>query len=143
MVNVGRGALEKSFLNHTRLAKQGSTPSHRLVQFYAIECGLKSMILRQKGALTSKNIDRQLFGNETFFDHNLVLLAKMVGLPASVFGNCEVFRIGKNPDRRSTLNLHSAHLAWRYGIIINSEDEAIIIKAFENVGKLIERELMR
>lgn len=99
-----------------------------LLLFYAAECGLKSIWLKQnKLRTTNKIADRQMLSK---YGHNLNIWIKEIKIPANQVKKPPHFRLSSD---NSTLDLAQAHQVWRYGIPIQSQDEQELIEWLKNL----------
>lgn len=74
-------------------------PASRMLKFYAVECGLKSLLIREAG------------GSTLFKSHDISEMIKELRIDS--FGWPPTFKVRK--DKASHASKHS-HLAWRYGV---------------------------
>jgi hypothetical protein len=115
--------------------------AHRLLLFYAVECGLKAMWLKQE--------NRTLFASDAIqrTGHDLNDVIKQLRLGAKL--SPEGFHLGDVKDeRRNTVTrkhnrLDALHQAWRYGgdLVHPPVDDATMEAQLEQVHQLIEKEL--
>jgi hypothetical protein len=135
-IDVGCRELEKAFRKHIILFESGTTSSsHFLLLFYAVECGLKSLYLRENRLTdTGKIQDTNLIENCS--GHDLGLWAKAVKISAQEgsLGFC-LGPVRRNNERWA---ICKAHQAWRYGAIINRDDEEKIVAWLKNIGNVIQ-----
>jgi len=128
-VDAGFSQLKKAFKKHSWIAEKGTSPSHRLLLFYAVECGLKSEILQRR------NINRISQMGKEIETHNLYSLAEMLNLSVSLMDPSESsFRLRKSKSSRP---IEHAHQAWRYGVEINKEDEDKIVNWLKKLQQKI------
>lgn len=84
-----------------------------LVLFYAIECGLKYLLcVRRRGSYLSG-------GDQLSMTHNLADLVKELRFPSGYLPNN--FRLQR--DATECCPAKECHLAWRYGVGVNGDDE--------------------
>ena len=128
-IPVGRTELEKAFRKHYQVGQGGASPSHILLLFYAVECGLKSLYLSKENLRTTEDITDQDLVKD---GHNLMAWSKALKLPATYLPGYENnnFRLRKDGKQWPT---SKAHQAWRYGALINCEDEKWLIDWLKNV----------
>ncbi len=128
-VDAGFTELEQAFKSHSREAKKGNTPSHFLLLFYAVECGLKSEILQRRNVNRVGQMGKEL---ET---HDLYSLVEMLKFPASVMAPSKSsFRLRKSKSSRP---IEHAHQTWRYGVAMNKEDEDKVVNWLKEVQQKI------
>ncbi len=128
-VDAGFTELEQAFKSHSREAKKGNTPSHFLLLFYAVECGLKSEILQRRNVNRVGQMGKEL---ET---HDLYSLVEMLKFPVSLANPSKSsFRLRKSKSSRP---IEHAHQAWRYGVAMNKEDEDKVVNWLKEVQQKI------
>jgi len=137
-IPVGRNELGKAFRKHYQVGQDDDeNPSHILLLFYAVECGLKSLYLRDKRFSTTEDItDIDL----TNAGHNLMIWSKALKLPASLPGNKDInFRLRKDGKQWP---ISKAHQAWRYGALIDRDDEKRLVEWLKNVCEQLKEDGM-
>lgn len=135
-IEVGCKELEKAFRKHIVLFGNGRTSSHFLLLFYAVECGLKYLYLRENRLTDTGRIqDNALTKDNECSGHDLGRWAKAVKMPAQQ--GC-ISRIRRNNERWS---ICKAHQAWRYGAIINRDDEDKMVELLINMQKIIKERI--
>jgi hypothetical protein len=128
MISVTLREIEKSFRRHRNVADSANAPSatHRMVLFYAVECGLKAVYMR-------RNRLSRTDGTVTGFGHSLSdLLASLrctYRLPDAV-GN----------DGRQIAS-KSLHEAWRYGKTLDGQRERSCERSLKKIVLWIDSEL--
>lgn len=116
-VNVGVRELQSSAKRHANVASGlGVSPSSSLLLVYAAECGLKAALMKRSNIRDTSSLD------EDFRTHSLRKLAKELRLPASI--SVSSLRCGEKNDRKSFVEDHELHQAWRYGRDLRTDDEA-------------------
>ncbi len=121
MIAAGWSELKSAFWQHVGVANENTTTSHNLLNFYAVECGLKAIYLKRNNLRTTDQIsDDKIRGS-----HNLAVLIKELRLPASVTGTNSDFRLQKD---KSSWSIDQLHQVWRYGIAVEPEDETKIVR---------------
>jgi len=127
-VDAGFSELEQAFKAHSRAAEKGTSPSHLLLLFYAVECGLKSKILRYQ------NFNRISQKGKEIETHDLRDLSLMLRLPASLTNpEASSFRLKSGSSRP----IEHAHQAWRYGVAINEEDQKKLLRWLKKIQQKI------
>mgnify|MGYP003204080650 CR=1 FL=1 len=121
-INVTRNEFRKSFQNHYTMylnTKNGMpVRTRRLILFYAVECGLKSLILKKIGKNTYYEMEAYYDSNgKKIRGHDLKEMTKEVGIEAAyplkdiqLKGDGTVL-----PQRYNEL--------WRYGAAVQNEAE--------------------
>lgn len=135
--------LKKSFKNDRNCVKnrtQESSSFHLLV-FYAVECGLKGIYLKNNELPSTEKIrDQTLITKD---GHNFKTWIKELRLPAAIVGKypdiqVPSFRLDKGG---ADLDIGKAHQAWRYGVKINIDDEKKLVEWLEKVCNWIEEKI--
>lgn len=112
---------------------------HRLLVFYAVECGLKAVWLRRKAKEVLEGADIDHLG------HDLNKLCKelhvgqsLSALPASV----TLKPLGKSPRMRvQSYRVEVLHQAWRYGIEVQTPDDTLMEAQLDGLNAWIAKEL--
>lgn len=125
---------------HAASLHQPRSNAHRLLLFYAIECGLKAMWLKQE--------NRTLFASDAIqrTGHDLNEVIKQLRLGAKLSPNFHLADVKderKNAIARKDHRIGALHQAWRYGgeLIAPPVDDAAMESELELVHQLIEKEL--
>lgn len=136
-IPITRRELERAW-RVSRSAAQIAEPTnaHRLLLFYAIECGLKALYLKQRRTeVLDKAIIEQL-------GHNLnkaldeVKAGKALHLPDNL--TIEPFKSNNNPASRKCNN-SQINQVWRYGAkFIAPSDDATLEQKLTTIAKWIE-----
>lgn len=135
-IDVGCRELGKAFRKHIDLFENGKTSSHFLLLFYAVECGLKYLYLRENRLRDTGQIqDNALTRDSECSGHDLGRWAKAVKVPAQQ--GC-ISYIRRNNER---LSICKAHQAWRYGAVINRDDEDKIVELLTNMKEIIKERI--
>ncbi len=128
-VEVGVRDLVRSYVTLRDGSVAQVNSAGRLLQFYSVECGLKAAILGKNGTNARSTSDLA----PELRTHDLRALAKELKLDASVASQLGSCRRRHNSLER--VEHHQLHEAWRYGVVLNEDDE----KAAETaLGGLIE-----
>jgi len=137
-IPVVRSELEKAFRKHYLVGQGDASPSHILLLFYAVECGLKSLYLRNKRLNSTEDITDQYLVKD---GHNLMAWSKALKLPATYLSGYETpdFRLRRDGKHWP---ISKAHQAWRYGALIDCEDEKWLIEWLKNVCKQLKEDGM-
>ena len=140
IINVKRHELKNSFFEHyknSEVAKGERKNSHRLLLFYAVECGLKVLLLMKISKNTTadiqefKGIGYKLSGKN---GHNIKEILKLLGftqfrLPSL---NC------KNGDFAACQEYNQI---WRYGAECDTNVESRILEELDEIAQLIARRI--
>jgi hypothetical protein len=124
-------------LCHTANAKPRDN-THRLLLFYAVECGLKAVWLKQKGKTLFDKDAISLFGH----DLNGVIKDLMLGhtlelLPASV----QLQSVNQPQKIPRAGGLDAIHTVWRYGGQLTIPTDQEMEARLENMAQWIAKEL--
>ena len=134
MIPVGWNELSKAYRLHSKNAENGASASHYLLRFYAVECGLKSVYLREKRInRTDAIVDQHLRGS-----HDLIRWAVEVNVPAHIIGRHSSFQLQRDSSR---LNIDQAHQAWRYGVRLEPVDENAVNQLMCNIQQWLEEKI--
>lgn len=134
MIPAGRTELKKAFWHHKNSSEDCTSPSSYLLLFYAVECGLKSVYLYRTNLKTTDDIPDKLRQS-----HNLINWAEEMGLPPSIASANTSFHLKK--DRRRSWEIRRAHEAWRYGVVIDQNDETQLVNWLKQVAQWIEENI--
>ncbi len=133
-VPAGPGQLERAFRYHRAETRNPTSPAHYLLLFYATECGLKQLYLKQNNLRSMEQIrDTTLYPRQ---GHNLDAWLRAVRLPAASAVTMPRFRFDRTADPQNT---DLAHQVWRYGARMNPEDEQALIHSLDQVCIALER----
>lgn len=134
-INVTRREFQDSYRSHYKHYKnssEGSDKSRRLILFYAVECGLKGLIMKSIGKNTYEELELYCSNNckKELAGHNIKAMLKEVN-PRNEF-------VLKNITLKSGSSVQPAKFneLWRYGAAIeNTEEEE---KAEKTLAKIAE-----
>ena len=125
-INTTRREFQKSYFNHYKLYKnsEDSPKTRRLILFYSVECGLKSLIMKETGNNTYYDLENYCKCNDgkRLSGHDLKELIKEVNpRNAFILKDIHLKNSGGSvpPSRYNEL--------WRYGAEVedtNQEEEA-------------------
>jgi hypothetical protein len=139
-IHVGVSELRQAFHTHhqSATAEQIKQISAYLLLFYAVECGLKSIWLKQNKLQTTEQIpDPTLLSKD---GHNLDRWVKELKISARQVSATPDFHLEKGG---SSLNIEKAHQAWRYGIRIKPEDERVLFEWLNSICNWIKENINR
>jgi hypothetical protein len=136
MIHASDSDLRQAFHKHYSAVQETKEGCSYLLLFYAVECGLKSILLRRKRMTSTAQIQ-----DSALLSHDFAPLIKELRLPHSVVGDIGYtgeqsqpklpnFRLHRD---NSSWEMREAHQAWRYGIRVNSQDQKILIEWLEKV----------
>ncbi|WP_231636927.1 MULTISPECIES: hypothetical protein [Planktothricoides] len=139
-IHVGVSELRQAFHAHSQsaAAEQIKQISAYLLLFYAVECGLKSIWLKQNKLQTTEQIpDRTLLSKD---GHNLDRWVKELKISASQVSATPDFHLEKGGF---SLNIEKAHQAWRYNIRLKGEDEKVLVEWLNSICNWIKENINR
>ncbi len=122
-MHVGRRELERAFRRHAQVGnKEVVNDSGLLLLIYAIECGLKRLLLETRGLHSTERLE------EDDLTHDLDQLLKIVGgSPRFCFASIKLD--GANEH----INSEKLHQALRYGVRLHAQDRERIFKVVTNI----------
>jgi hypothetical protein len=115
MLHVSRKDLERAYHSLSQVGGNPACAGERLLLIYAVESGLKALILADKKLQTSKQDD-----SLREHGHDIKKLMKQLRLPATCGEPKSTFTALKPTE---TILLKAVHEAWRYGRHIQPEEE--------------------
>lgn len=119
--------LKKAFNAHKAASQQTQGISSYLLLFYAAECGMKCVWLKQNNLKTTNDIaDSTLLSPD---GHNLNRWKKELKISASI-GNAPAFSLAYSG---ADLEVAKAHQVWRYGIGMNPAKEKELVEWLEKI----------
>ncbi len=127
-LHVGGKILEKAFNRHRQVGEAEDTDSHLLLLIYAIECGLKRILLHKRGVHTTERLE------EDDFTHDLDSLLKTLGVNKS-FGQSTI------DEPKGNAAPWRIHEALRYGARFSNPSRMRIINVARDVISWIEENL--
>ena len=140
-IAVDRSKFKKAFHCHTQAFKflVNHNKSRNLLLFYAVECGLKYLVLYEYRKNHSEYLfEENLFGGD---GHDLIS-----GLRH--WRQASRSRLGETPKHfkikgfRNLFPFRSIHQAWRYGLQLEREDETHAVEWLKNLLQFIEENLV-
>lgn len=136
MIPAGSRQLRRAFFKHAEQAKKGTSPSHYLLLFYAVECGLKSIYLNR--ARTRVRTTHDISDERLRRSHDLARWALELRLPSVITRANTFFRLRSD---NSSWSIDYAHEAWRYGIAMHPADEQRLVHWLKLVHQWIEENI--
>ena len=135
MIPAGYSELRSAFFDHVRIANTCLCRSQNLLLFYSLECGLKSIYLKRNKINRTDRINNK----ELQKTHDLSLLIKDLKISATTIGTLSLnFRLKRDC---MTFSIKSAHEIWRYGIMIQDNDEKALVTWMQAIRKWIEENI--
>lgn len=114
---------------------------HRLLVFYAVECGLKAVWLRRQAREVLEGVDIDHLGhdlNQLFTE--LRIGHSLTSLPATI----TLKPLGKSPRVRGRSGgVDVLHQAWRYGVEVQTPDDTLLEQKLDELNLWIEKELQQ
>lgn len=132
--------LKNSWKESSRIAQvEARQNPHRLLLFYAVECGLKAAYLKQQN---KDIIDSEIAGD---FSHDINKLCTVMRLgdsyhlPVSLrLSSCKI----NNQDTQRTCGPSELNQVWRYGGMLDGDiNNSFLEKSLEKVNNWLEEEL--
>ena len=131
MIHAQTSELRRAFNIHRSLANPLDSNSHYLILFYAIECGLKYAYLREN-RFSSTDQDREKFEK---YRHDITGWLAELRIPRQRLSLRNNFHY---KQRNGQSPIKEIHEAWRYGILINEDDEDEIVSTLKKLESWIE-----
>lgn len=126
-VNPNRYHLKKSYSSHIKVAKKGHTSSHKLLWFYAAECGLKSYYLKINYLKDADSADlKKKFG------HNLEKLVKECKIP-----NLKTPILTLGSSSSTSYPIRDFHEYARYGVNLNPSVEKTQLEYIQQISECL------
>lgn len=141
-INITRQEFQASCKSHYQLYKRSSEAispkSRRLLLFYAVECGLKSLIMKDIGYNTYEQLKKYSEEHgKRIHGHDLKAMTQEIGIEHKYpLKRIRLAKEGQDctPDRYNEL--------WRYGAATeDEEEEAKAEKTLERIAIWIEQRL--
>lgn len=137
-IAAGNSSLVGAFRTHKKVV--GTSCTHHMVLFYAVECGLKALACSPQYAIRPKTIsDVVLDKGGAATTHRLNELVSHLKLPANV-GKCPDIKLSKGSSTVS-IDHGDIHQAWRYGVKVDSATETDAIKWLKKMVALIDSKI--
>jgi len=145
MVPFTNRELERAWRENLSASVQPTRSNpHRLLLFYAVECGLKAVIMKKNG----KRCTRTDYFNEiTDAKHNInklldiLCIGERLRLPRQI-QMCDAYDCKNNTEKRE-LNTGQINQMWRYGgRSFGSLTDHELEKKLQNISDWIKRELL-
>ncbi|MEG4290311.1 hypothetical protein Q5692_17515 [Microcoleus sp. C2C3] len=135
MVAADVRGLKNAFNAHKAASQQTQGISSYLLLFYAAECGMKCVWLKQNNLRTTNDIaDSTLLSPD---GHNLNRWKKELRISASI-GNAPAFSLAFSG---ADLEVAKAHQVWRYGIGMNPAKEQQLVEWLKKIYNWIKKEI--
>jgi hypothetical protein len=128
-IHVGRKQLREAFFRHRHVGSPCANDSHLLLLIYAVECGLKELLLEQRGAYSTEKLDKD------DLSHDLDELLKTVGARER-FGHCTL-----TSPATASLSPGGVHQALRYGARLETKSRASVEQRAKSVIAWLEENI--
>jgi hypothetical protein len=126
-LDVTAHQLKRAWLQQ-RNAAAALTPTHKsaaaLLNFYAVECGLKAVLVRQLRVQTIAQV-------EGFKEHDIRYFMKKLRMSALHVSGIRSCRTTHKPSR--VVEVSELHQAWRYGQELDADDEAVTLRGIDSL----------
>ena len=127
--HVGRQHLERAFRQHMSLGQSAlTTDSHLLLLLYAVETGLKRLLLQQRGLHSTERLD------DDDLTHDLDQLLRTLGARER-FGSCRA------EPGAMTVSSDQLHEVFRYGGHLDSGRRRTVITLAQDIIDWIQESL--
>jgi hypothetical protein len=139
MIKASRTDCEKAFkqvLSYPGIT-EGKHSSY-LIQFYRVECGLKTLLYDMQRQPASTG------GDPIGFKHNLSEIVRELKIPAQAIGkNVATFRLQRDAGSVPwpPHPIKEAHEVWRYGVAMHHQDEIELVQWLNRLVTYIENQL--
>lgn len=137
MIDVSKQEFEASFKKHFGVYNNGNCTnnSRRLLLFYAVECGLKSLIMKKEKAFMFSKLSQEAKSCK----HNLKALLKLLDQEEN-YRNLKAIRTS---HKKEEVTCGHYNEFWRYGVGCSEEDlkngtEDLIEQELVKIAKWIE-----
>jgi hypothetical protein len=128
-IPVGYSELIKAFREHSREMENCWGASKYLLYFYAVECGLKHLLIKRNHCRRTDELGED-------HGHDLRGILKALRVPRSMLGEApDHFRLQR--DNQECYDIRESHQAWRYGVDIREQDEVPILRYFDKITEWI------
>ncbi len=131
-IHAGFSQFKKAFRDHWENGLKGEDPSHYLLRFYSVECGLKSMYINEKDKtykMNSKNMPDH--------GHRLDWWLEELMISASDINPPPKFTLNSSINIKSPREIYRSHEAWRYGVKMEPTKEKLLLEWFDKAEKYI------
>jgi hypothetical protein len=129
-IPAGYSELIDAFRRHTQEMDNCDGPSRYLLYFYAVECGLKHLLVKRNKFRRTDEL-RENYG------HDLRKMLKALKVSKTMIRDDSLQQFHLNRDRGRCYDIREVHQAWRYGITVKTEDENRIVSYFDRVTSWI------
>ncbi|MGE5528356.1 MAG: hypothetical protein ACM3X6_04340 [Patescibacteria group bacterium] len=142
MIDVKRHELEAAFRKNWKAydeaAEKGSP--HRLILFYAVECGLKVYIMRKNPRLkTTADFAEVEDLAQLRQTHDINLLLAKAGYRIATVKSIR-YRAPGWPRLYSLAYAHQVHELWRYSVEANDENMQEVVHRLEEIAAWLQGE---
>lgn len=131
-IHAGFSQFKKAFRDHWENGSKGDDPSHYLLRFYSVECGLKSMYIHKEDKFHKMN-SKDMPG----YGHRLDCWLKKLEISASDINPPPRFILNSSININSPREIHRSHEAWRYGVKMDQTKEKLLLEWFDKAEKYI------
>lgn len=134
MIHVGFSELSRAYREHIATATAGTSSTHYMILFYAVECGIKSIYLTRNRVNTTDKLPSHLSGT-----HDLDKWIRELRLPAFIANRAKVqFFLERDG---TSWSISEAHQVWRYGCKMNSTDEVAFVTWLNKINNWIQQNI--
>lgn len=127
MLDVSVQELGESFQKHYEVYKNGlgSDNSKRLALFYAVECGLKGILLKKYHVFLYSKLDEKYQ-----YGHDIKKILKNFGIESSYKLN------SFQTKHKDQVHVEHYHEVWRYGMELDQRNEEIVKEIEANLSDI-------
>lgn len=131
MTIISRRELERAYRQHCRVYAEAQTKnsSHYLLLFYAVECGLKVILMRRRNVLDTQQLADENFG------HDL-----NAGLDKLRINGLRISQTTIRSQDARIVPAKEIHQAWRYGAKL--QDDVTIASQLLQIVAWLEKEMV-
>lgn len=140
-IDAGVSELRFAFFCHLRAREERNgqnDPSNNLLLFYAVECGLKAVLLRRRNLRTLREIKTD---NAEGLGHDLAYYVKELRISAATVSLKGAYRLGGRQS--GSCAVRDVHQAWRYGVRMDPGDEGQLVNGLVRLTDWVREELRR
>ena len=134
-IHAGFSQFKKAFKDHWENGLKGDDPSHYLLRFYSVECGLKSMYIHKEDKYHKMN--SKDLSDMHVLAHRLDWWLEKLEISASDINPPPNFTLNSSINISSPREIHRSHEAWRYGVKIDPTKEKLLLEWFDKAEKYI------
>jgi hypothetical protein len=133
--------MQRAWRNNLQASQQTQpTNAHRLLLFYAIECGLKAVFMKRKSVNCTDAC--QIEFGEIQHNINKLLDVLKAGTQLQLSNNLKMSDINNGKQQRQ-IDISQLNQVWRYGGVVTNITDEQLEKSLLKISNWIEQELGR